>query len=59
MLRTWIKRNTTLIYFHTDSVAGTALSLQNALTFREVLLDKIFSIRGFYEIIYWDAKQVK
>ena len=47
MLRIWTKSKTTLIYFLTDSVTGTALSVHNALTFRKVLLDKNFFDKMF------------
>ena len=40
MFGIWIKRNTILIYFRTDNVAGTALSVHNGLTYRKVTFDK-------------------
>ena len=47
MLRIWIKVNTTLFCFHTDTLTSTALSVHNALTLRKVLLDKFFFDKRF------------
>ena len=61
MLRIWIKRNTTLIYFRNDSVAGTALSVHNGLTYRKVTFDKIIFYNRFlrnYLIRYETGKIV-